>query len=1050
MSDQHLIGTELDDVLIGAEGNDLLEGLGGNDYLDGGVGQDTMAGGAGDDTYIVDNAGDQVVENPDEGIDTVESSITQYQLTDNVENLTLVGPAWSGIGNDAANTITGNSVSNYILGGGGDDTLIGDAGNDILRGGDGNDILLGGEGNDWLEGGAGNDTYIRYNEAGSDLISDTAQPGAGNQLYLATLLSSEVQLDYSGMFLELKNLSGELLVSLTGFSHLDALSPFRAVEEFRFADGTVIGYDDLLARGFDIHATGNVSEDYVEGTNLQDRIYGSGQAEALIGYAGDDRLDGGGGDDTLQGMEGNDSLYGGTGDDELLGGVGSDTYYFDRIGGHDRILELVELADDHGDVDSLVFDYDILPEDLSVSLDSLGRLVIGINGSDATLLFNEWFNTEISTRVERFVFQNGTVLTDDDITALLNDAPVLANPLADQTARDTVAFSFTVPADAFVDPDTGDTLAYAATLSGGGALPSWLAFDAATHTFSGTPVTANIGNAFDVQVTATDTHGASVSDVFTITVDVAPDQTILGTEGDDILVGASGNDTIFGLGGADRMEGGLGNDTLWGLAGNDVLDGGIGADVMRGGAGDDVYRIDNSGDQVLESANEGIDTIETPFATTLGANIENVTLLGTAAVGATGNGFDNVFDGRINVAANVFTGLGGNDTYYLGAGDSAVESSGGGTDTIVVGSTWILGSNFENLTLAGNAAINGTGNSSANILTGNSAANVLTGGLGNDTYYVGAGDSVVEASGAGVDLVVSDVSWTLAAYVENLTLVGTAAIDGTGNGYDNVIIGNSAANVLTGGIGDDTYYVGAGDTVVENSAAGVDTVISDVSVVLWHFVEHLTLTGTADLDGTGTTWHNHITGNAGNNVLSGALGNDTLDGRDGNDTLLGGDDDDTLNGGNGNDALFGGNDDDFLYGGIGSDTISGDAGNDRIEGDAGNDTLTGGAGTDSFVFDAPVSPSNADVITDFQSVDRILLDHAVMTALGATGNFTPNDQRFWASGSGTAHDSTDRILYNTNTGELWYDPDGVLSMSRQLIATLQDDPTLLATQISVI
>jgi Ca2+-binding RTX toxin-like protein len=538
--------------------------------------------------------------------------------------------------------------------------------------------------------------------------------------------------------------------------------------------------------------------------------------------------------------------------------------------------------------------------------------------------------------------------------------------------------------------------------------------------------------------------------VITITVNVAPDQTIVGTEGDDILVGASGNDTIFGLAGADRMEGGLGDDTLWGLAGNDVLDGGTGADVMRGGVGDDVYRIDNSGDQVLESANEGIDTIETPFATTLGANIENVTLLGTAAVGATGNDLANVFDGTINGAANVFTGRGGNDTYYLGAGDSAVESSGGGTDTIVVGSTWILASNFENLTLAGNAAINGTGNSSANILTGNSAANVLIGGIGNDTYYVGAGDSVVEESGAGVDLVVSDVSWTLAAYVENLTLVGTAAIDGTGNGYNNVITGNSAANVLTGGIGNDTYYVGAGDTVVENSAAGVDTVISDVTVVLWHYVEHLTLTGTADLDGTGTTWHNQITGNAGNNVLTGALGNDTLNGGDGNDTLLGGDDDDTLNGGNGNDTLFGGNDDDFVYGGNGSDTISGDDGNDRIEGDAGNDTLTGGAGTDSFVFDATVSPSNADVITDFQSVDRILLDRAVMTALGATGNFTSNDQRFWASGSGTAHDSTDRILYNTNTGELWYDPDGILSMSRQLIATLQDDPTLLASQISVI
>jgi Ca2+-binding RTX toxin-like protein len=608
--------------------------------------------------------------------------------------------------------------------------------------------------------------------------------------------------------------------------------------------------------------------------------------------------------------------------------------------------------------------------------------------------------------VELFLFEGSSVvLTDEDITAMLNDAPVLANPLADQAARDTIAFSFVIPQDTFFDDDAGDTLAYAAALDGGGALPAWLAFDAATRTFSGTPGVADIGATFDVEVTARDGHGASVSDVFTITVDVAPDQTIVGTQGDDILVGASGN------------------DTLWGLAGNDVLDGGTGADVMRGGVGDDLYRIDNSGDQVLESANEGIDTIETPFATTLGANIENVTLLGTAAVGATGNGLANVFDGTINGAANVFTGLGGNDTYYLGAGDSAVESSSGGTDTIVVGSTWTLATNFENLTLAGNAAINGTGNSSANILTGNSAANVLAGGIGNDTYYVGAGDSVVENSGAGVDLVVSDVTWTLAAFVENLTLVGTAAINGTGNGYDNVIIGNSAANVLTGGIGHDTYYVGAGDTVVEASNAGVDTVISDVTVVLWHFVEHLTLTGTADLDGTGTTWHNQITGNAGNNVLSGALGDDTLNGGDGNDTLNGGDDEDTLNGGNGND---------------------------RVEGDQGHDTLTGGAGADSFVFDTALGSSNTDHITDFQSVDRILLDDAVMAALGAPGNFTANDQRFWASASGAAHDATDRIIYNTSTGGLYYDPDGSGGMARQLIASLQDDPTLLASQIGVI
>jgi hypothetical protein len=98
-----------------------------------------------------------------------------------------------------------------------------------------------------------------------------------------------------------------------------------------------------------------------------------------------------------------------------------------------------------------------------------------------------------------------------------NDAPTVANPIADQNATEGSAFSYTVPSNSFADVDTGDTLTYSATLSDGSALPGWLAFNAGTRTFSGTPLNENVGS-IDVKVTATDSGSATASDVFRITI----------------------------------------------------------------------------------------------------------------------------------------------------------------------------------------------------------------------------------------------------------------------------------------------------------------------------------------------------------------------------------------------------------------------------------------------------------------------------------------------------------------------------------------------------
>jgi trimeric autotransporter adhesin len=168
------------------------------------------------------------------------------------------------------------------------------------------------------------------------------------------------------------------------------------------------------------------------------------------------------------------------------------------------------------------------------------------------------------------------------------------------------------------------------------------------------------------------------------------------------------------------------------------------------------------------------------------------------------------------------------------AGDTVVEGAGSGTDLVQSGVDWALGNNVENLTLTGLSAIVGTGNAVNNAIAGNAADNLLdggpgndslTGGAGSDTYVVdAAGDSIVEGAGAGTDLVKSSVNWTLGNNLENLTLTGIAAINGTGNGLVNELRGNAAANTLNGGAGNDLLLGGSGDDVYVVDSAG-DSVI---------------------------------------------------------------------------------------------------------------------------------------------------------------------------------------------------------------------------------
>ena len=129
-------------------------------------------------------------------------------------------------------------------------------------------------------------------------------------------------------------------------------------------------------------------------------------------------------------------------------------------------------------------------------------------------------NADVGDITVQVTASDGSTSVSDTFTltvANTNDAPTLANAIADQNVDEDSALSFTIPADTFNDIDVGDSLTYTATLSDSSALPSWLSFDASTQTFSGTPVNADVGT-ITVKVTATDGSSATISDTFTITV----------------------------------------------------------------------------------------------------------------------------------------------------------------------------------------------------------------------------------------------------------------------------------------------------------------------------------------------------------------------------------------------------------------------------------------------------------------------------------------------------------------------------------------------------
>ncbi len=876
VGDNKIMGTASDDVLYGHEGNDTLIGTGGNDLLiggsgqdvlDGGPGNDTLLGGAGDDSYVVDSLGDKVVEHLNSGLaDTVQSLIT-YSLGDNLEKLVLLGTgSLNGTGNALDNWVVGNAGNNQLSGGLGNDVLIGGLGVDTLDGGEGNDSLADFEsGNstnrDILNGGNGDDRFDAdaYERIDGGAGTDWASVDF-DSYYAVTHLGITLNLTAAGTGGQVNFVSGGGIVRLEGATiwatdGVDNIADAAWNGELYGAGGN----DRLQGFAGDDVLIGGDGVDSLDGGEGRDWLFGGAGGDTIRGGAGDDHvgdfegyfkfvlshnnpvsvvpvtpgrlsdfqllaaddqnddgadtLAGEDGNDVLLSWGGNDRLDGGTGNDVLVGGAGSDTL----LGGSGDDLYFVDNAGD------------VVTEAANAGTDTVC----------ATVSFT------LGATLENLVLQGSDSLTatgnslNNAVTG--NDG---ANLLDGRAGADTLDGG--TGGDSYVIDNAGDVVVEAWGTEGGidlvrSALNYILGDSLENLTLTGA---ANSGwgnaqnNALIGNAAANLLDGGAGAD--TLTGGTGDDTYYVDDSGDVVVDGSGqGNDlvlssvsfaaaaqyietiTLTGLADINATGNAIAN-ALNGNGGNNVLDGGAGSDILSGGDGHDTYYVDSYGDSVIEQANSGNDTVYSALRLTLGANVENLVVTGSASVAGLGNELDNKITG--NDGANSLSGFDGNDTIDGGGGadllggglgddvyyvdnalDRVVESAGQGKDTVFSSVTFATGNQYiDAVALTGTADANLTGNNQAESFTGNAGANLISAGAGNDTVDGGAGnDSLTGGSGADrfvfdlgsgndvvADFAITQDTLDLHAYSNGvvlgggitLTQVGTATVVDLGGG----------------------------------------------------------------------------------------------------------------------------------------------------------------------------------------------------------------------------------------------------------------------------
>ena len=664
----------VEDLLLGNNavsgiGNDLDNEISGsiaNNILDGGIGADTLMGSTGNDTYIVDNAGDDVVEQDGQGTDLVKSSVT-HALSAWVENLTLTGANnINAFGNDLDNVITGNSGNNFINGLMGADKMIGGKGNDTYAVENAGDKVVEavGQGYDTVVStvdfslkdsganveelqlvgnatvGTGNalDNVITgngfENHLDGGLGKDTLAGGKGNDYYWVDNLkdvvvenAGEGTLDWVNTSVSVAKLwdNVEVLI-MTGNGALNATG--------NDLDNSIVGtigknvIDGGIGKDF---MAGDKGDDTYIVDNFDDQIQenqkgGTDLVKSSVTYTLTDNIEnltltgtsnisatGNELNNILTGNDGNNTLTGGLGNDTMIGGKGGDNYYVNGSG--DKVVESVTNANGGGK--------DSVYSSIDFSLAALGNV--------ENLFLSFMSNAKKAT---------GNAL--DNTLEGNNEQNIIDG------GKGADAMSGFGGWDKYYVDNAGDTV----TESAGEGTDTVVSTIALANAF------AEVEN-YEFKTSAAvhfDANGLN-----------------------NRVDGGSGKDEIYGLGGNDYLFGNGGSDRLFGGSGNDVLDGGTGNDEMTGGSGNDTYYVDNIKDTVVESFAAGKEWVNSTVSINLlFDNVENAKLDGSANLNLTGNALDNVLEG--NDGKNVIIGGVGKDE-IIGRGGNDTLTGGAGSDT---------------------------------------------------------------------------------------------------------------------------------------------------------------------------------------------------------------------------------------------------------------------------------------------------------------------------------------------------------------------------------
>ncbi|PUE30396.1 hypothetical protein B9Z39_02470 [Limnohabitans sp. JirII-29] len=583
----------------------------------------------------------------------------------------------------------------------------------------------------------------------------------------------------------------------------------------------------------------------------------------LYGASKDDVLDGGEGNDSLDAGNGNDTLTGGTGADTLYGSYGNDTYVFNQGDSADTIYDYDYTA---GNIDTLQLGAGLLAGDVTVGRVSNDLKLSW--GTDSVTIQNYFSGTYYQVEKISFadgttwgvadvagkLTQNGTAYADymyglndyanrmnglggndyisgggkDDVLDGGEGNDVLDSGYGNDTltggtgndalyggyGNDTYVFNQGDSADTIYDYDYTagniDTLQLGAGLLAGDVTVGRVSNDLTLSWGTDSVTVLKYFSSTYYQV-----EKISFADGTTWGVaDVAGKLTQNGTAYADYMYGLNdyanrmnglgGNDYLYGGNQDDVMNGGEGNDSLDAGNGNDTLTGGTGADTLYGGYGNDTY-VFNQGD--------GADTIYDVEYTA--GNVDTLQL--GAALLVTDTTLDRIgSDLKLSWGAdtvtvqNYFSG-----TYYQvekisfadGTTWGMVDVAGKLTQNGTAYADYMYGLNdYANRMngLGGNDML--LGGNQDDVLDGGEGSDYMLGYVGNDTYTIDSETDVVyEDYNQGTDTVLSSVSCTLASNCENLSLTGVTAINGVGNSLNNVLVGNAAANTLTGGTGADQF-----------------------------------------------------------------------------------------------------------------------------------------------------------------------------------------------------------------------------------------------------